>query len=199
MSGTVKGKVGAISKTGLGIMVDDKWYNLQDKDKQQKNGVAEKGDSVSFNWEKRTVKGRDSVVITSQIRIDAKAQKGGGGNYQGKGGKGNFGGKGGGWKEDPAKQASIVRQSCLGYAAQLVVAAIAKGAVKIEDAPDLVLKIAGEKFVPFAEQKVAQGSAEKAPEPKQDNFDDPVNEAGEAEFNEANGSGSDDFEDDIPF
>lgn len=190
MAETITGKLEAIAKNGSGIKVGDKWYNMTKPDAQNKDG-AERGDTIAFQWEVRKVNGKPSNTITTVIKVKEKGQSGGGkGNYSGKG-KGGY--NKGGYNNDPEKQASIIRQSCMGYAATIVSQFEFSSP---EEAAAKVVEIADTVFRPYA----AEGSVEVAPKkssgkkpaPKQEeSFEEPEEEFGS--------DSSEEFEDDFPF
>lgn len=193
MAETITGKLEAIAKNKTGIKVGEKWYNMSNPDAQNKHG-ANRGDTIAFQWEVREVNGRKSNAITTVIKVVEKGQAGG--DYK-KGGKGNYGGKGG-YNNDPAKQASIIRQSCMGYAATIV-AMFEFGTP--EEAAAKVLEIADKVFVPYAsEGKVeAPASAKKASGKKPTaKKEAPVEEFEEVDSSEDSGSSAE-FDDDFPF
>lgn len=193
----MEGKVGAYSKNNGGIRIDDQWYNVSNKDKQIPEGGLNKGDTVKFKWSKgKDEKGRVGNRIRSVVKVTEKAPK-----YDNKKGGGKGGWKGRNNYDDPKKQECIVRQSCLGYAAE-VVAAKMTGKSDAEEAAQEVVKIAEELFFPFAyapylsEGKAPQ-KASKAPDEEEEDFEDP--EEDEEEGFDDPEDGDEEFDDDIPF
>lgn len=193
MSDVIRGQVEAVRKDKGAIKVGETWYNLTNVEKQGGNEVKWK-DKVAFKCVKgKNLKGQPGFNITSVIKIEEKAQAPQGkGNYN----KGGFN-KGGNYKADPEKQASIMRQSCLGYASTLVAATMtAKSDVR--KAAELAVQIATEVLFPFAEKgpggkpqdKPLVSEAEEVGGEMTENLE-------EAEFESVDLE--EDFDDDIPF
>lgn len=184
----LQGVVAAYSSKNGGIMIDQKWYNIKNKEKQLPT-EPQKGDTVSFKWKKgKNEKGFDSNNIVTVVKIEAKAKKKEWNNNKG---KGNWNGNKGGWKEDPAKQESIIRQTCVKAAAG-VAASILTAKTTPDKAAEMVIEIA-EKLAVFCTVK---SKAEEKVSPKKEDDELELEEEEELELEDSEEESFEELEDD---
>lgn len=169
------------------------WHNNISLGIKQKPQTFDNGDTISLtydadNW--NNLIGKPELVQKKQ----AGGNQGGGYKAKGKQGGGGYQRKAGG--DD--RQDSIIRQSCMGYAATLV-AAVAKKTAKPEDLVKETIQLAEEYMIKYAsggKDAVPEifGSEEKKPAPQQ-----AQQQSQQQAPAQAANTGNDDFDSDVPF
>lgn len=177
-------KVESRRKDRTAIKVGGEWYPCT----KEVGEYVNNNDIVTVEEAGPETNERDGKKVIKKVKVVERGYQPGS-----SGGAGGSGGNKGG--NDADRQGSIIRQSCMGYAAT-VVAATLTGKSNPEDAAKQVIKIADEMLVPYASEGKKPGETSKPneasqPEPSQA----PSQEASEPE---ASGP-SDDEDDDIPF
>lgn len=220
---------------------DGNWYVIQYINAGQQMPVQQ-GQFVSFQFDtKQNGNYTNNVVDKKSLNVQGGGQQQSNnqqqpqqqnnqgyqqGNNQGQQGNPGYQNRGGGQrsggynKTDPVKQAQIMRQSCLGYATQLMqnTLDVNSDAHAIAKQAQLALRIASELFFPFAENgtlhssqtgQQPQGNSQQQqqyrdPQEQSQPHSDPQPQqqqnqgAGNSQGQQA-AQGFDDFDDDIPF
>ena len=140
----------------VSLSIDGQWYGLGRKKKPvasvkvgQNWHQLQEGDVIEAVAEARESGGRTYMNMKSG---DITLKQAGAGGSSSVPSKGTFvPNKGGGFNDD--RQAMIMRQSAMGYAAQIVAATLSSKS-DIDSAATEVIRIANSYFVPFAEKGI---------------------------------------------
>ncbi|MEX0469931.1 hypothetical protein V6X73_09350 [Spiribacter sp. 390] len=170
--------LGKKKKPHASVKIGDGWYQLQE------------GDEIEAVASSREYKGGTYYNIrTSDITVKEKSGNGSRGNTSSvPSGDTRGNNSGGAAVNNDNRQASIMRQSAMGYAAQIVAGTLSAKS-NLDDAASEVVRIAAEYFVPYAEHGVTADETRK----KEEN---------ELKNQQASQQAEDDgepFDDDLPF
>lgn len=132
------GKVKSVSEKNKSLCIDDKWYEIINAEKQNFSSVK-KGAEISFKWKKsKNDKGYDCMKIVTPITILKEPEP----KKEWNGNKGGFNKGGGKWQpKAPEEQTSIVRQTCIKAAVELI-SSISTAKTSAEKATEQVLEMA---------------------------------------------------------
>src|SRR6056297_1905897 len=184
----------------VNINIEGSWYGLGKKKKPAANvkigqnwhQLAE-GDVIEAVCETVERNGRTyNNIKSSDITVK---EQGNGSGASGNSGSGSFGGGSANSSAKPVamagnddRQAAIMRQSAMGYAAQIVAGTLTSKS-DLDQAASDVVRIAAEYFVPYAEHGLTVDETRKKQE----------NEVKNQQAAQADDDSGDDFNDDIPF
>jgi len=186
----------------VNIQVDNEWYGLGKKRKPEANikhnggwhKLAE-GDTIEAVAESVERNGRtyNNIKVADVTLKSAATQNGGNG-----GASGNSGGSGGSPAASGAgsgaqmsqddRQKAIMRQSAMGYAAQIVASTLTSKS-SLDQAAEDVIAMADQFFLPYAEYGLTPSETRKQQE----------NEVKNQQAQQQSQDDEEDFDDDIPF
>jgi len=181
----------------VNINVNDQWYGLGKKKKPVANVKIDEdwhqlneGDVIEAVSSSREYNGRTYYNIrASDITVKEKGNGSGasGNSASAAASSANSGGNSKPMSNDN-RQSAIMRQSAMGYAAQIVAGTLTSKS-DLDQAASDVVRIAAEYFVPYAEHGLTVDETRKKQE----------NEVKNQQAAQADDDSGDDFNDDIPF
>ena len=180
----------------VNVNINDQWYGLGKKKKPQasvKVGSGwhqlSEGDYIEAVASSREYNGRTYYNIrSSDVQLKEAGSGNSNGNISSNGASPASGNSNAPVKGDDDRQASIMRQSAMGYAAQIVAGTLSAKS-NLDDAASEVVRIASEYFVPYAEHGVTSDETRKQEE----------NELKNQQAAQQADDDAEPFDDDLPF